>query len=462
MTPTWYSIRNHLESSFVEDNNKNLQFLASMVTAYPCLDIWFRAKGNDVELRVCYMQCNKTFVATDSWERTGEEPKVYQQFKGDWASVRADMITQLPSFSRLSDEKRHGLQNKGAKEPYEGGGMLFDVTGDGELVIQGRYGAIAVEVNGEDLPFRALNYEFNCCTPKITIGPEWLDGGFTITDTPPGYVKEYTYTGTVTPPAPTASLSFVATDAVVHMSPPASVGPDMLLGVLHEWTEGTDYTVPQSGPSAQPAPTLIPGSTSQLNNWPYLFGQGFCTITGTIEDIPLITETETSKIYEKTGVFPMPRFTTTDSDATTITDSGSTDTTYYQSFGSGANLINGTYRITIIDQGDNTKTVSTLFTPDNLSYSISFGNVLTVPSGLSSINAWSATDVELGTRSVYTLYNNAGLPTLGNQDIVAVDLGIDTAGLNLSAQGDYPKATVGANQTDLHARVWRGYLGITV
>lgn len=461
MTPTWYSIRNHLESSLVEDNNKNLQFLASMVTAYPCLDIWFRSSGRAVELRVMYMQCNSGYFAVNSWERDGEEAKVFQQLRGDWQGVRADLITLLPSLSRLSDDKRHGLANQGAKQPYEGGGLLFSVDGSGALVIQGRYGAVQVEVNGVDLPFRALNYDFDCCTPTVTIGPEWLDGDFVIVDLPPGNNNGQRYTGTVTPVTPTAQLDFVSTDAVVWAGPPLSPGVGGLGGIEHEWVVGTTFTVPQSGPSAIPLPTKINPQAQDIQNWPYLFGQGFCTITGSIADIPLISDLGNVKVYEKTGSFPFPRFTTTKQEAQ-VTDPDipmTIQTSYYQSFGTGGNNQSGTYRIEMIDQGNNTKEVTVTFTPDDGAYSVTLLDTMTYPSGASAMEAWASSDVNLGTRSVYTLYDGAGNPSLGNADIFNIDLGLDTVGQNIITQGDYPTAVTSSNE--LRGRVWRSYLGVT-
>lgn len=460
MTPTWYSIRNHLEASLVEDNNKNLQFLASMVTAYPCLDIWFRSSGRDVELRVMYMQCNSGFFASDSWERNGEEPKVFQQLRGDWQSVRADLITLLPSLSRLSDDKRHGLANQGAKQPYEGGGLLFSVDGDGALILQGRYGAIQVEVNGAMLPFRAFNYDFNCCTPTVTIGPEWL-GDFVIIDTPPGTNNGTRYTGTTVPPTPVAQLSLVSTDAVVFANPPLSPGVGGLGGVEHEWPIGTTFTVPQSGPSAIPLPVKINAQAQDIQNWPYLFGQGFCTLTANIADIPLISDTGSVKVYEKAGDFPFPRFTTT-SQSCTITNPDipmSIDTAYYQSFGTGANNQSGMYRVTVTEQGNNTKAVEVTFAPDNGNFSATILPSMIYPSGVSTAEAWASTNVDLGTRDVYSLYDGGGAPALGNADIFNVNLGLDTPGQNIVAQGDYPSASTTSNQ--LKARVWRSYLAVT-
>ncbi len=461
MTPTWYSIRNHLESSFVEDNNKNLQFLASMVTAYPCLDIWFRSEGKDVELRVMYMQCNSGFFASNSWERDGEEPKVFQQIRGDWQGVRSDLITLLPSLSRLSDDKRHGLANKGAKQPYEGGGLLFDVDSSGALVIQGRYGSIKVKVNGSTLPFRALNYDFDCCTPTITIGPEWLDGSFVIIDGPPGGPSKV-YEGTVAPVIPKAQLSFVATDGVVFANPPLSPGVSGLGGIEHEWVPGTSFTVPQSGPSAIPLPTKINAQANAIDNWPYLYGQGFCTIAQTIQDIPLISENGGVKVYEKAGSFPFPRFTTTDS-ACSVTNGDiplTISSTYYQSFGTGGNNQSGMYRITTTDLGNNTKCVDVTFTSDNPAYSAVLLSSMCYPSGSSTIEAWSSVNTDLGTRTVYSLYDGGGTPALGNADIVAVNLGLDTPGQNVLTQGDFPTASSSSNQ--LKARVWRSYLGVSL
>ena len=115
---TWRSIRTTLEDREVNNNQKHLQFLASIVTAYPCLDIWFRSAGlNSIQIQIYYMQCDSGFVAQDPWERNGERPRFYEQITGTWSSVRGEIISALPYLSRLSDEKRNGLANYGCLAP---------------------------------------------------------------------------------------------------------------------------------------------------------------------------------------------------------------------------------------------------------------------------------------------------------------------------------------------------------
>lgn len=457
MTPTWYSIRNHLEQQLVTNNLKHLQFLASIVTAYPCLDIWFRTVSeNEVAVRIQYMQCNKDFVADTSWERDGEEPRVYQQITGSWKDIRSTIITQLPRLSRLSDEKRHGLSNKGSKEPYSGGGLLFDVNGDGDLVIQGRYGAIRVQVSGVDLPFEALRYEFNCCKPIVTVDESYLAGGgdFIIFDRPPGTARDDSYQAV----NPTAEITLLGIEGVVSMVAPATLGPDFTTAVAHEWVEGLQFGLPQAGPTSLPEPTPKPGNLATIQNWSSFFGQGFCSVSATVS-CPLLSDTGGVRVYETQGSFPFPRFTTTDATTTVVSSEGSLDTVYYQSFGTGANLQSGTWRVVATESGSDTL-FDVTFTADNgFSVSITSG-VLTSPTD--SLVAWSSNNVDLGTRQVYKPYDDLGQPDLGNEDIGNVSLGIDTVGLNEVPQGDYPFGIQDAVTEELKGRLWRGYLSVTL
>ncbi len=460
MTPTWYSIRNHLEQQLVTNNLKHLQFLASIVTAYPCLDIWFRSVSVDeVAVRIQYMQCNKDFVADTSWERDGEEPRVYQQITGSWKEIRSNIITQLPRLSRLSDEKRHGLSNKGSKEPYTGGGLIFDINNDGDLVIQGRYGAIRIEVSGVDLPFEALRYEFNCCKPVVTVDESYLSGGgggggIVIVDRPPGTARDNRYDLTT----PTAEITLLGVEGVVAMTAPATIGPDFLLAIAHEWVEGLQFGLPQGGPTSLPEPTQMPGNTSTIQNWSSFYGQGFCSISATVS-LPQISKANGIRVYETEGVFPFPRFTTTDATTGVVSTFGTQNTTYYQSFGAGNNLQSGTWRVVATENGSGTDFDVTFNANNGFTASITSG-VMSSPTD--SLVAWSSNNVDLGTRQVYRPYDDLGLPTLGNEDISSVNLGIDTVGLNEVPQGDYPFATQDNITEEIRGRVWRGYLGVTL
>jgi hypothetical protein len=117
------------------------------------------------------------------------------------------------------------------------------------------------------------------------------------------------------------------------------------------------------------------------------------------------------------------------------------------------------YRVTVTEQGNNTKAVEVTFAPDNGNFSATILPSMIYPSGVSTAEAWASTNVDLGTRDVYSLYDGGGAPALGNADIFNVNLGLDTPGQNIVAQGDYPSASTTSNQ--LKARVWRSYLAVT-
>ena len=114
MAANFYSLRNMLEANQIRDNDRNNQFLAAVLTSYPCLDIWVRvADDNDLEVRVLYIQKNQDYTATETWQRDTEEAKVWKQKRGDWPEILSWFIGVLPSLSRLHAEKRNGLANFG-------------------------------------------------------------------------------------------------------------------------------------------------------------------------------------------------------------------------------------------------------------------------------------------------------------------------------------------------------------
>tara|TARA_R110001606_G_scaffold279805_1_gene428356 strand:+ start:2427 stop:3824 length:1398 start_codon:yes stop_codon:yes gene_type:complete len=187
MAANFYSVRNLLESGTVRDNDKNNQFLAAVISSYPCLDIWVRVADDiNLEVRILYIQKNQNFVATDSWERNNEEPKVWKQRHGSWDEIKAWLIGVLPSLSRLHDEKRNGLANFGQKNPYDGGGLVSSVNNaDGTISILGRFGVLTVTIDGVVVPFSSFDWAFDGCLVQVTIdvGDDWTGG--TIDDRPP-------------------------------------------------------------------------------------------------------------------------------------------------------------------------------------------------------------------------------------------------------------------------------------
>ena len=157
----FYSMRNMLEAQEIANEDKNNQFLASIISMYPCLDIWVRPTGErDLDVRVVYIQKNPGWVATDSYTRNNEEPKVWKQYNGSWDQVKSWFIGVLPELSQLHSAKRTGLYVKGGKQPYEGGGMILEENEDGSLSILGRFGVLTVVMDGVTIPFQELAWDF--------------------------------------------------------------------------------------------------------------------------------------------------------------------------------------------------------------------------------------------------------------------------------------------------------------
>lgn len=276
---TFYSIRNLLEEGKVLNNDKNNQFLASIVTSYPCLDVWVQSHGREIECRVMYIQCNSGYIADPQkpWTRNGEEPKVFQQFRGDWPTVRSNFITALPKLARLSDEKRHGLSNFGSKQPFEGGGLIFNYNDQNQtLTVTGRYGALEVIVDGEVLPFERLNYDFTCCIPEVTVTN--IDGEGTINDrgipgapgggmggyTPGGY--DFNTGGTASNFRLQITEGYAVPSAAYYQTAAGDFGPGVI-SQRGEWCPGDVLAVPFGSKTSVIAPTLDPGYTYGSSPW---------------------------------------------------------------------------------------------------------------------------------------------------------------------------------------------------
>ena len=252
-----------LEDGAFSNNDKNNQFLASVITSYPCLDMWVKPHGQtEIEVRLLYMQCDSSYVADPDqpWTRTGERPKVWQQFRGDWDEVRSQLFTALPNISRLSDEKRHGLSNFGSKQPFEGGGLIFSYDENSrELSVQGRFGALTV-VNDEgvELPFNRLNFDFNCCDVEVTVTDiDWGNNGYIIDGgiggggsgrNPNRYEQETTPSGNMRLVIQSGYVSAVAASFV-------PINPPGFAAIQSEWKDGIALNVPLGTQSAVTAPT---------------------------------------------------------------------------------------------------------------------------------------------------------------------------------------------------------------
>jgi len=171
--PTWYSLRNRLEAGEVSARNSFERFLTTLVTTYGCLDIWHRSvasSSSELECRIFYMQADDSFVATESWERDGERAEYWLQVKGTASEIRATLISLLPQISQLHETKRHGEWNYGPIEPFKGqGSITTDINGN--VIISGRFGDIALYDGGVELNWEDIAWSFDGCEVTATAPP---------------------------------------------------------------------------------------------------------------------------------------------------------------------------------------------------------------------------------------------------------------------------------------------------
>ena len=453
---TWRSIRTSLEDGIVTNDLTHLQFLASIVSAYPCLDIWFRSAGLDsIQVQIYYMQCDSSFIADEPWERNGERPRFFEQITGTWQSLRSEIVSALPYLSRLSDEKRNGLANYGAKQPYTGGGLIFDIDGNGNLVIQGRYGAISIEVDGNKLPFEALEYDFNCCDSTVTVDEDYFDGAedVRIVNGIPGTNRRDRYT--VGPPIATVSL--VALASLMELVAPSTLGIAGLISNNYEYPAGTTFQLPQGlAPISTPTPTRI-GGPCELIGWaPGAFGQA-TFLANTEVALPQVSDTGTIQVYELEGSLGFPRFATTETvPITQFPDFQATQNPRYYTAGSGADIQSGLWRVTVINNSV-TKSIECEFIPDDTEYTATIMSGFSIPANETSLSAWKSNPGEgYGMRDSYDEKEDGGVYTTK-----LFNTGIDTIGENPVPQGDYPDKTTILDGRLLAGELWRSNITIT-
>lgn len=178
-TPTWYSIRNELEAGNVEASNPFLRFLAVICSSYSCLDLWYRKANNTkrgflsrrpvMQVQVMFMQEDGSYLATESWERDTERARLWQTFTGTERQIRSQILGVLPNLSALTQRKRHGEYNFGARQPYEGqGGLVYYDEGTGIVLVSGRFGEIVISGDGIDFDWNDLQWNFDGCTAQVS------------------------------------------------------------------------------------------------------------------------------------------------------------------------------------------------------------------------------------------------------------------------------------------------------
>lgn len=296
MAANFYSVRNLLESGTVRDNDKNNQFLAAVISSYPCLDIWVRVADDiNLEVRILYIQKNQNFVATDTWERNNEEPKVWKQRHGSWDEIRAWLIGVLPSLSRLHDEKRNGLANFGHKNPYDGGGLVSSINADGTISILGRFGVLTVTIDGVVVPFSSFDWAFDGCLVQVTIdvGDDWTGG--TIDDRPPQNTGGRN-TNTI---LRQGSFSYVMQGGNLDAYAPTGTWGTGGFNIAF-WPANVNQNVPLGTLTTVNAPTPTQNITYGTSIYPGLTGQSVVSLQGNCSDITLTSSAAGVDTYNGT------------------------------------------------------------------------------------------------------------------------------------------------------------------
>lgn len=334
MSANFYSLRNMLESGDIKDRDLNNQYLTAVITSYPCLDIWVRvANDTKLDVRVMYMQKDPNYVASSSWERDGESPKVWKQYQGGWQEVRDWFIGVLTDLSRLSAEKRHGLHNFGGANPYDGGGMIVSNNDDGSFTVLGRFGLLDVSVDGVSMPFSLIDWSFDGCEVTAQIPPfnTWPNvgpgggGGIVIIDRP-----IQNMTGSRYEFIPSVTLNYqYGVGGYRRLAGEAGASTSTFLAGTVGYLGGTVH-----GPPALISPTSIPdyNFTAPVPGWSGLPSSLMDSFYGEVNgevNIPQVSNDGTTKTFRTVGVANIIKWTKTQS-TYEATGTGYTGATNYQ------------------------------------------------------------------------------------------------------------------------------------
>jgi len=390
MAADFYSMRNMLEANAIRDNDRNNQFLAAVLTSYPCLDIWVRvANDQELEVRVLYIQKNQDYTATETWQRDTEEAKVWKQKRGEWTDILGWFISVLPKLSRLHAEKRNGLANFGDANPYDGGGLVTNINNDGSISVLGRFGVLNVTIDGVEVPFSAYDWDFDGCEVEITIDPE--GGGWNnaiIIDRPVqntgGTNKQVL--------SRSGSFSYTMQGGLLQAVAPGWTGPPFFIGaVCAEWPANTAVSVPLGTVSSITAPTPDSGFSYGSTVYPSLMGQAYVSLSGNCNNLQQIGP----NTYEGDLIVAPPRYAFA-SGSCTMENNGVVSTSasvQYSAGGAGSQETPG--KITISRSGgpgaysygvvwqpdDVASTVTTSFQVPTVSTGTGFECYLSAPSG---------------------------------------------------------------------------------
>ncbi len=314
----FYSLRNKLEEQEIVSSDKNNQFLASIISMYPCLDIWVKVASDDeLDVRVVYIQKNPGFTSTEPMVRANEEPKIWKQFQGTWDGIKRWFIGVLPELSQLHTTKRTGLHVLGGKQPYDGGGMIVQENADGTVGILGRFGVLTVTVDGISIPFQQLAWDFEGCAMEVTV-TETGWSNVTVNERPTQNMTNSKRSEAVlTQTTPTATLSYQAGVGgyrrLAGLYGPGNTSDGSPgLPAYCGYSQGTNH-----GPPAVLSPTNLP-------DYNYGLAPGHAGIPSNLMDsyygevshiisVPLVSDTGTVRTYQGSGSAAVGKWTRTHS-----------------------------------------------------------------------------------------------------------------------------------------------------
>ena len=461
----FYSIRNKLEAQAIGDLDFNNQFLAAIVSSYPCLDIWVRPAGNVMDMRVVYIQKDASYVATRPQCRNGESPKAWKQYSGTWDGMKSFLLGVLSELSRLHSEKRHGLHNFGGMLPYTGGGLVSTIDNDGTIHILGRFGFLTVTIDGLVLPFSQYAWAFDGCVVEITIddAPDgWVNGN--INDRP---VQNISGGDNNIDRRGTLSIAMQQGRVVAYAPsyvPTNEDGSPATAVVVATWQHGQDIDIPLGGSATITAPAFDSGYSFVAGQaWPSIYNQSSVQITASCSTL---LETTTNTWVGALSI-PFPRFVPDSVNNTKVEHSGvASDTTfgteYYKSFGAEGHTQSGV--VTVVRSGTTgAYSYAVTWVSDVVGYTFTFGSSLpTTPdaSGLDA-HAYNANN-EMGCDDALNAASVIGGSTT-NYDVTTMHMRCDTEGVLSTPPTNSPQHNIdqpSGRVENFTFDVWRSQLVI--
>lgn len=454
MAANFYSMRNMLEANAIRDNDRNNQFLAAVLTSYPCLDIWVRvADDNDLEVRVLYIQKNQDYTATESWQRDTEEAKVWKQKRGEWPEILGWFIGVLPSLSRLHAEKRNGLANFGQANPYDGGGLVTNVNDDGTINVLGRFGVLTVTIDGVEVPFSAYDWDFDGCEVEITITPDGSWNEATFDDRPVqntgGRNRQVINR--------TGSFEYTMQGGLLQAVAPSWAQPPFgFATTCAEWPGGVAVSVPLGTATAITDPTPFPGFSYGSTLYPSFMGQAYVSLSGSCNDLQQIS----ADTYEGTLVVAPPRYAFSSGQCTMVNNgvTSASASVQYAAGGAGSNETPGT--VTIVKSGGpGAYTYSVSWAPDDVGSPVSASFQTPVVSTDTGFDCYRSA-VTPGNFMAQALLASQSAFGVGAVQYNSMNVDCDTEGILSTPPplADYPTYSPPADTANLDALSWRHQL----